>query len=194
MDSVGFAEEFQQSRWFTRGWTLQELIAPRRVRFYTRAWVPVERVRYVECAFSGASRYSINRVEQESLVLHIQKATGIPDKYLTSSSVNLLRETSVASRMSWASKRQTTRIEDKAYCLMGIFGVNMTMLYGEGSKAFLRLQEEIMKTNDDFSLFAWSDTMAQHIQPSPSKHGLLADDPLAFNRVSVSESDLATDT
>jgi hypothetical protein len=58
--------------------------------------------------------------------------------------------------MSWASKKATTRIEDEAYYLMGIFRVNMPLLYGEGEKAFLRLQEEIMKESDDNSLFAWT--------------------------------------
>jgi hypothetical protein len=58
--------------------------------------------------------------------------------------------------MSWASRRNTTRVEDIAYCLLGIFSVNMALLYGEGERAFIRLQEEIMKTSDDDSLFAWA--------------------------------------
>ncbi|PIG80750.1 hypothetical protein AARAC_006518 [Aspergillus arachidicola] len=66
-----------------------------------------------------------------------------------------LGDCSVAKRMSWASARVTTRIEDTAYCLMGIFNVNMPLLYGEGRKAFIRLQEEIMKDSDDQSIFAW---------------------------------------
>ncbi|GES61640.1 HET-domain-containing protein [Aspergillus terreus] len=64
---------------------------------------------------------------------------------------------SIARRMAWAAHRQTTRPEDVAYCLMGLFSVNMPMLYGEGDKAFLRLQEEIMKQSDDQSIFAWID-------------------------------------
>jgi hypothetical protein len=60
----------------------------------------------------------------------------------------------VAKRMCWASKRKTTRVEDIAYCLLGIFDINMPLLYGEGGKAFLRLQEEILKTLGDYSLFA----------------------------------------
>lgn len=62
---------------------------------------------------------------------------------------------SIAQKMSWAAKRKTTRPEDLAYCLMGLFGVHMPMLYGEGERAFTRLQEEIMKLSDDHSLFAW---------------------------------------
>ena len=62
---------------------------------------------------------------------------------------------SVAHRMSWAAQRQTTRVEDQAYCLMGLFGVNMPLIYGEKHKAFLRLQVEIMKVSEDRSIFAW---------------------------------------
>ena len=62
---------------------------------------------------------------------------------------------SIAQRMSWASKRVTTRAEDGAYCLLGIFGINMPLLYGEENMAFRRLQEEIIRTTDDLSVFAW---------------------------------------
>ena len=58
--------------------------------------------------------------------------------------------------MSWAANRMTTREEDRAYCLMGIFGVKLPTLYGEGMMAFQRLQEEIMRLHDDSTLFAWS--------------------------------------
>jgi hypothetical protein len=78
----------------------------------------------------------------------------------------------VAKRMSWASKR-TTRVEDRAYSLLGIFGVNIPMLYGEGGRAFIRLQEEIMKHSDDHSLFAWSST-------DDGYRGLLAKSPSDF--------------
>ena len=66
-----------------------------------------------------------------------------------------LSRVSVAAKMSWAADRKTTRQEDMAYCLIGIFGINMTMLYGEGERAFSRLQEEIIRTSDDESVFAW---------------------------------------
>jgi hypothetical protein len=61
----------------------------------------------------------------------------------------------VAQRMSWAARRETTRVEDMAYSLMGLFEVNMPMLYGEGNKAFERLQLEIIKNSNDQSIFAW---------------------------------------
>ncbi|KAH9846720.1 hypothetical protein C2E23DRAFT_743388, partial [Lenzites betulinus] len=62
---------------------------------------------------------------------------------------------SVAKRMSWAAERKTTRVEDRAYSLLGIFGVHMSPIYGEGTNAFLRLQEEIIKHIPDQSIFAW---------------------------------------
>lgn len=66
-----------------------------------------------------------------------------------------LRDFSLAQRMSWAASRSTTRVEDIAYCLLGIFDINMPLLYGEGEKAFLRLQEAIMARSSDLSLLAW---------------------------------------
>ncbi|KAF2438834.1 HET-domain-containing protein [Karstenula rhodostoma CBS 690.94] len=137
-------ETFGTSRWFTRGWTLQELIAPSKVYFYDWSWT-----------------YRGDRVSfQETIrtVTHIATFKNILDL-------------PVAVRMSWASNRETTRVEDLAYCLMGIFDVNMPLLYGEGKKAFIRLQEEIIKQNPDLSIFAW-------IDPFPSMFsGLLAESP-----------------
>jgi hypothetical protein len=75
--------------------------------------------------------------------------------------------------MSSASNRTTTRIEDIAYSLLGIFNVNLAMIYGEGEKAFLRLQEEIIKRSVDHSIFAWSGVEDGH-------PGLLARSPAVF--------------
>ncbi|KUJ23763.1 HET-domain-containing protein [Mollisia scopiformis] len=125
--------QFAGSRWFTRGWTLQELIAPRILEFYTAGWVEI------------GTKASLSR--------QISEVTGVPTPILRGEDPSTCV---VAHRMSWASKRQTTRVEDIAYCLLGIFGVSMPMLYGEGVKAFQRLQEEIMKQNEDYTLFAWS--------------------------------------
>jgi hypothetical protein len=82
---------------------------------------------------------------------------------------------SIAQRMSWASRRETTRSEDIAYCLMGIFDVNMPLLYGEGTKAFVRLQEEILKRSYDYSLFAWTTP-----KPDCIYEGFLAASPSYF--------------
>ncbi|KAF8854996.1 HET-domain-containing protein, partial [Acephala macrosclerotiorum] len=120
--------EFAKSVWFDRGWTLQELLAPNNVVFYDRSW------RYV-----GTK----NTLEQP-----IAEITGIQRLFSYGNAC-------IAEKMSWASRRETTRIEDEAYCLMGLFGVNMPLLYGEGAKAFKRLQQEIIKSSDDESIFTW---------------------------------------
>jgi hypothetical protein len=135
-------EDFPGSEWFLRGWTLQELLAPRRLVFFDAKW------RFVEAP--GASTLTGSR---EQLARQISRATGIDEDFLTRK--RELSEASVAMRMSWASKRKTTRVEDEAYCLLGLFGVNMPLLYGEGKNAFFRLQLEILRTSDDESIFAW---------------------------------------
>jgi len=81
--------------------------------------------------------------------------------------------------------RETTRIEDLAYCLMGLFGIHMPLLYGEGWRAFIRLQEEILKISDDYSLFAWVVShpllnIIQHASLPVTQHGLLAMSPALF--------------
>lgn len=130
----GFGQAFAACRWLKRGWTLQELIAPRHVEFYDAAW----------------NKRSSKAESRDFL----SDCTGI-DCDVLEDSANLSR-IPVARRMSWASMRKTTRIEDAAYCLMGIFDIHMPMIYGEGKKAFMRLQEEITKQSCDLSLFAWT--------------------------------------
>jgi hypothetical protein len=128
-----FERAFASSRWFTRGWTLQELLAPRNVCFYSSDWT-----------FLGTKM---------DLCDQISEITTINTPFLRGVNV---QGASVAKRMSWASERETTRVEDISYCLLGIFGVHMPMLYGEGQNAFRRLQKEIIKVSNDQSLFAWS--------------------------------------
>ena len=123
----------EKCRWFSRGWTLQELIAPELVVFANANWVDIG--------------------DKKSLAFSIADITGIDVGTLHGFSVKRI---STACRMSWASHRKTTRPEDLAYCLLGIFGINMPLLYGEGEKAFIRLQEEILRNSDDHSIFAWS--------------------------------------
>ncbi|KAH9888952.1 HET-domain-containing protein [Cubamyces lactineus] len=125
--------KFRRSRWFTRGWTLQELIAPATVLFVSKEWRPLG--------------------TKASLADLVEEITGIGRDVLTHRTS--LESVSVAQRMSWAAKRQTTREEDKAYSLLGLFGVNMPTIYGEGGNAFIRLQEEILKQVPDQSIFAW---------------------------------------
>jgi hypothetical protein len=83
----------------------------------------------------------------------VEKITGIPQQFLRG--ISDIRSASVVQRMSWASKRETKRKEDIAYCLLGIFGIAMPMIYGEGGeRAFIRLQELIMKNTRDQSILA----------------------------------------
>jgi hypothetical protein len=130
----------RKSRWFTRGWTLQELIAPSRIIFFSRDWLML-----------GTT--GIHYYRERSLLKLLSDITTIPQQVLADSSER--KSCSVARKMSWAAGRETTREEDMAYCLLGIFDVNMPLLYGEGTRAFIRLQEEILKETDDQSLFAW---------------------------------------
>ena len=143
-------QQIKSSMWFERGWTLQELLAPHNFVFYNQQW-----------EFLGT---------KQTLSKLLTLRTGVDEAILNREP---LSRRSIAQRMSWASQRHTTFEEDIAYCLLGIFDVNMPMLYGEGQKAFLRLQEEIVKKSDDHSIFAWP--IHDHGQP-----GLLADSPAAF--------------
>ncbi|KAF8860085.1 HET-domain-containing protein [Acephala macrosclerotiorum] len=176
----GPAEEFGQCRWFTRGWTLQELLAPKTIIFYSKTWV--------------------NLGTKHGLCSMLSNITGIESETLKSEPLNRV---SIARRMSWAAKRTTTRTEDLAYCLLGIFDVNMPLLYGEGEKAFFRLQEEIIKSSSDQSIFAWGDspiiTMDSYFEeadmPRPYSgiardplHGLLAESPLDFKNSGIVDS------
>ncbi|KAK0671532.1 heterokaryon incompatibility protein-domain-containing protein [Cercophora samala] len=158
---------FMRSRWFTRGWTLQELIAPSQVQFYDANW-----------------RHFGNKTPSSYFTALIADASGVQIDVLTG-------ETSpsrvcIASRMRWAARRQTTRVEDVAYCLLGLFDVNMPLLYGEGKRSFIRLQQEILLRYEDQSLFAWyMDTLADiH---SDTLFGLLADHPDRFSETGSSE-------
>ena len=145
-----------RSRWFRRGWTLQELIAPPVVAFYNREWNLIGhtcRPDFATGCASGCLYRSENHADRAILQRAIAKITNVPESVFAGTLD--VHDVSVAARMSWASERQTTRVEDLAYCLLGLFNVNMTMLYGEGPRAFVRLQEEIIRTSDDESVFAW---------------------------------------
>ncbi|KAI0377291.1 heterokaryon incompatibility protein-domain-containing protein [Hypomontagnella monticulosa] len=132
-------KKLAKSRWFTRGWTLQELIAPSEVIFYSYDWHQVGTKSELSACISGI--------------------TGIDEMYLNGAN---LQSASVAQRMSWAARRQTSRVEDVAYSLLGIFDVNIPLIYGEGHKAFQRLQEEIMRAYpEDPSIFAWGTVVSR---------------------------------
>jgi len=157
---------FVDSRWFTRGWTLQELLAPSSLIFFDSNWQEI------------GTKSSLRELVSVATNIHIDALR---------CNQSGLERFSVAQRMSWASMRKTTRVEDTAYCLMGIFNVNMPMLYGEGRNSFIRLQEEIMKSSDDPTIFAWR----PHVPADPFSGwkyrgvmyaGLLASSPEVFQQ------------
>ncbi|KAH8895544.1 HET-domain-containing protein, partial [Thozetella sp. PMI_491] len=168
-DPAARDSSFRRSRWFTRGWTLQELIAPSKLLFFAKDW----------SVLGGKSDPSFCGL--------LSEVTAV-DRRILNGTLSP-QDMSVASRMKWAAFRKTTRVEDVAYSLIGIFNVNMNvslvpiepLLYGEGTRAFIRLQEEIMKDSDDQSLFAWA-----ILEPEPENrepetlHGLLATSPALF--------------
>ncbi|KAN0102128.1 HET domain containing protein [Hyaloscypha variabilis] len=153
--------DFARSRWFTRGWTLQELIAPSKLLFFASDW----------------SLLSERSAKSEM----ISKITRIDERFLQARGDHdisrMLAEASTAEKFSWASRRCTTRSEDMAYCLLGLFSINIPLIYGEGPKAFLRLQKEIVQHSNDQSLFAWENKRAQDVSHS---FGIFAGSPASF--------------
>ncbi|KAG0699402.1 heterokaryon incompatibility protein-domain-containing protein [Suillus ampliporus] len=145
----------ENASWFYRGWTLQELIAPHNVLFFTKDWSKIGTK-----ATLASTLHEITHIRQEVLL----------GRSYTSS---------IAEKMSWAAGRQTQRIEDRAYSLMGLFGIHMPIIYGEGEKAFRRLQLEIMKSSDDQTIFAWRGSLAYPIIVRSC--GLLAPAPDVFS-------------
>jgi hypothetical protein len=157
--------DITSSRWFERGWTLQELLAPTELTFYDRQWHRL-----------GA------KLEYADAIAPI---TGIKP-YILESQISLpsvLRQ-SVAERMSWMARRRTTRIEDMAYCMLGIFDINMPLLYGERGKAFRRLQHEILRSYHDHTILAWTWMPPDGPGTVPQEYacdiGVLARSPTAF--------------
>jgi hypothetical protein len=140
-----WTKELRSCRWFTRGWCLQELIAPSVLEFYDTRWTYVGQ-------------------KNEKFTGLLSKITGITKRVLNDPSA--VFQLPVAERMAWAAKRRTTREEDVAYSLMGLFNITMPMVYGEGSKAFLRLQEEIIKKHSDLTIFAWRKPRPPGVGPS----------------------------
>lgn len=163
---------FGRSRWFTRGWTLQELLAPSNLIFFANDWSVIasrDDLATIISSITGVDEYFLagqgtgtsctNLESDSSIELLKPRETTSMAEVLSSQKPGLssrLNQASIAERMSWAAKRKTTRQEDETYCLLGIFGVNMPLLYGEGSEAFIRLQEEIIRHSDDLTLLAWN--------------------------------------
>ncbi|KAI1125967.1 HET-domain-containing protein [Nemania abortiva] len=191
---------FRNSRWFSRGWTLQELIAPKLLYFYDQQWEligmihdsPLETTHDTPPetthndppeTMDGIPLETVDGIS--TLCEAVSSITSIPIAFLKGAP---LADACVAKKMSWASKRQTTRPEDIAYSLLGIFDINMPLLYGEGHRAFIRLQEAIISNTQDHSILAWGTInesksswfhISSHIPPS-SGLGALAASPADF--------------
>ncbi|KAM0256340.1 hypothetical protein ACHAPA_012195 [Fusarium lateritium] len=145
---------FIKAKWFTRGWTLQELLAPHHLVF-------------VDCAWRRIGT-------RESWALEIQRASNIEARHLTSFEPTDFASCSTAMRFSWASGRETTVEEDETYALLGLFGISLPLIYGEGQRqAFNRLQRQLITVYNDDSLFAWKEQQANSANSAP-KWGILA--------------------
>lgn len=128
--------EVEQDSWFTRGWTLQELLSPRAIKFFNRDWQPL---------IPGC-----NDKKNEELLSTISRVTEIPEGMLTSFTPGV---DFVEEKILWASQRRTTKVEDAAYSLVGLFDVSLRISYGEGDKAFYRLQEAVMEVQANAQRF-----------------------------------------
>lgn len=149
---------FARGRWFTRGWTLQELIAPEHVVFFDCGWSRIARKSSIPQAL-----WKITRIDP----LALENRASLPSLI-------------IARKMSWARGRRTTRVEDRSYSLLGLMGVNMPLLYGEGERAFARLQEEIIKTSSDHSVFAWDEFPVRKYMTGEARDILFASSPDQF--------------
>jgi hypothetical protein len=142
---------FRLSRWFTRGWTLQELLAPTSVEFFS----------------AEGERLG----DKRSLWQEIHEITGISIQALQGSP---LSQFDVGERMSWAEKRETKRKEDMAYCMLGIFDIHMPLIYGEGrEKAFIRLRKEIECSSRDEAPALSLKRLSMHTDLSKRQEGMM---------------------
>jgi hypothetical protein len=158
-------DDLHEDVWFTRGWTLQELLAPWRMKFYGASWIPLTS--------------NVNDKENMELMAALSGATRIPLDDLRHFQPGTKN---VHQKMMWASTRTTTRIEDVAYSLIGIFDVTMMIAYGEGKRAFHRLMEVIVHKCDEWQIFAWAGPSSSDSAAFPdSPRGFLPLDPVDSN-------------
>ena len=154
--------------WFTRGWTLQELLASRTMKFYGKGWAPLSN--------------SVNDKQDARMLDALSRATGIPRHDLHHFRPGTR---DVHGKMMWASTRTTTRVEDMAYCLIGVFDVSLTIAYGEGQRAFYRLMEAIIHRCEEWEIMGWAGTPSADsaaLPESPRCFKALGDAPVATSR------------
>ena len=157
--------DLQEDPWFTRGWTLQELLAPKCVKFFTKSW---KHLTLDSVNNDKDSRFKVPLWEIISFITRIPFSTLLD----FTPGIDHARDALV-----WVSNRKTTRIEDIAYCLIGLLGIPFSIAYGEGNMAFRRLQVEILQHSHDKGLFAWIG------QPS-AYNSMLAEGPQCFSESS----------
>lgn len=145
---------FTNAKWFSRGWTLQELLAPHYLIFVDRAW----------CHMGT----------RESWAVEIEKASHVEARHLTDFKPTDSTKCSIAMKLSWASRRETTLPEDETYSLLGLFGISMPLIYGEGRwRAFNRLQRELIMVYNDDSIFAWKAEQSSKEHLYKERHGVI---------------------
>ena len=141
LSDIAQGDNMSKSVWFTRGWTLQELLAPRKVLFYTQDWTLYKDL------------VSSNHKEEDVVLTELEAATGIARRYLTGFDPGL---DDARSRLQWASGRRTTEPENVAYSLFGIFNIYLPVIPGETAENALgRLLFEIISQSGDISVLDW---------------------------------------
>lgn len=161
-------DDIPADEWFTRGWTLQELLAPENMKFYNREWRA-----FTEARNDKEKRNDwVPEGEKNPVWRAILAVTRIPSSRLCFFSPGAF---DVAQRLSWAAGRRTTRIEDMAYALVGIFGIQMPVQYGEGKFAFQRLTEALLQRVHGHGIFIWTGPPSRHSAALPASiEGYLA--------------------
>ncbi|KAI6008162.1 hypothetical protein F5J12DRAFT_65835 [Pisolithus orientalis] len=155
---------FGNSEWFKRGWTLQELLAPRAILFYTQNWL------------SYKNLVSSNHKADATVLDELERATGIESQFLTNFSPGM---DDARSRLQWASLRRTTRPEDIAYSLFGIFDIHLPILYGESAENALgRLLAEIISQSGDISVLDWTGEASSYHSCFPAQISSYQEPPL----------------
>lgn len=159
-ESTSYTDWINES-WFRRGWTLQELLAPKRLKFYDKNWQP-----FAPPEIDDDRKFG-------DILLPLESTTSISTAVLAADNSQGIHGHTFWEIMSWASKRQTTRIEDRAYCLVGLFRVSLTITYGEGQRAFTRLIEAVAAKNPSWHIFVWfGQPSVDHfaLPPSPASY------------------------
>lgn len=162
-------DDFEREPWFTRGWTLQELLAPNVVRFYGKDWNPI-----------SAQVHAHGDKDNEVITRAITRVTGIPDVHLRRFNPSCAL---VAEIMTWSAKRKTTRIEDRAYSLLGLFNVSIPIAYGEGHRAFYHLMVALANECLTPLFFAWAGRHSDYSNALPSS-------PACYARVGPNSQDI----